>query len=529
MTGVAQTIGHALRSAAVLHADRQAVITAQGSVTYSTLWQRALRAGAALRGLGVDRGDRVAIWLPNSLEWIEAAVGAALLGAIIVPVSTRLKGQEASYILSKSGARVLLAPREFLGQDYLDMLRGQHLPQLAASLRTDFGGDGEWEQATKAAGGPALEAVSQGALEVGPADVAEIIFTSGTTGFPKGVMLRHEQVISVYTVWADGTAIRTGDRYLIIAPMFHSFGFKAGVIASILKGATMYLVATFDAAETLATIEKERITVMGGPPTIFSSLIQLNETVGRDLSSLRSVATGASMVSPDLIRTLQNDLGVERVVNAYGLTETSALVTMTRPEDSVEVIATTAGAPIDGVELRCVDKDDTAVASGEPGEIQVRGHNVMAGYYEEPEETAKAFTADGWLRTGDVGVVDAGGNLCVTDRLKDMFIVGGFNCYPAEIEKIMLAYPTLREVAVIGVPDARLGEVAKAFVVADDKTSFDIPDFIAWCRNNMANYKVPRFVEALPALPRNAMGKVQKFLLRTAPGTPHNPDWPRTG
>lgn len=514
MTEPAQTVGQTLRAAAAAHADRVALVSSRGTTTYAQLWMRALRAGAALRDLGVSQGDRVAIWLPNSSEWVEAALGAFLIGAVVVPVSTRLKGQEAAFILAKSGARVLLAPREFLGQDYMAMLQGHELPAIEARLRTDFGGDDEWENALEAVEPTEVEAVSAASEKVRPDDIAEIIFTSGTTGFPKGVMLRHEQVVSVYSVWADGIGLLAGDRYLIIAPMFHSFGFKAGVIASIIKGATMYPVPIFDAGETLATIERERITVTGGPPTIFTSLLELNATERRDLSSLRSVATGASMVSPELIRSLQRDMGVEIAVNAYGLTEASALVTMTRPTDPVEVIAKTAGRPITGIELRCVREDGTLAPPGEPGEIQVRGHNVMTGYFDEPEETARMFTPDGWMMTGDIGVIDATGNLSVTDRLKDKFIVGGFNCYAAEIEKIMLTYRGLREVAVIGVPDHRLGEVGKAFVVPREDRNFDEAAFIAWCRENMANFKVPRYVEVVDALPRNAMGKVQKFVLR---------------
>ncbi|MBX3529377.1 MAG: AMP-binding protein [Rhizobiaceae bacterium] len=514
MAGAAQTIGHVLREAVAHHGQRIALVDARGAITYAQLWQRALRAAAVFRGIGVVHGDRVAIWLPNSVQWVEAALGIALIGATIVPVSTRLKGNEAAYILSKSGARVLLAPTAFLGQDYLAMLQGEPLPALEARLRTDFGGSGAWEQALAAVTTEAAEAVAGDLDRVGPADIAEIIFTSGTTGFPKGVMLRHEQVVSVYSVWADGIGLVAGDRYLISAPMFHSFGFKAGVFVSILKGATMYPVQTFDAAETLDTIEREKITVTGGPPTIFTSLLQMNKAAGRDISSLRSVATGASMVSPDLIRALQRDVGVEIVVNAYGLTEASALCTMTAASDPVEVIALTAGKPIKGIELRCVGKDGAVAATGEEGEIQVRGHNVMAGYFDEPQETAAMFTADGWMMTGDIGVVDAAGNLSVTDRLKDMFIVGGFNCYPAEIEKIMLTHPQVREVGVIGVPDDRLGEVGKAFVVTAPGAAFDTQAFIAWCREHMANFKVPRFVEVVDALPRNAMGKMQKFILR---------------
>ncbi|MBS7701217.1 MULTISPECIES: AMP-binding protein [unclassified Chelatococcus] len=509
-----QTIPEVLFAAADAHGPAAAIVADSRIISYIALLDRALPAAAVLQRRGIGKGDRVAVWLPNSAEWIEAALGITLIGAVIVPISTRLKAQEAAYMLRKAGARAVLAPQSFLGVDYLAMLDGQELPELAVRLQTDFKGGGEWDSALAAVDASAKSAARVAARAVAPDDVAEIIFTSGTTGFPKGVMLRHRQIVRVYSLWADGTGLTAGDRYLIIAPMFHSFGFKAGVVASILKGATMYPVQTFDAPKALEMIEAEKITVMGGPPTIFSSLLDLNKTAGRDISSLRSVATGANMVSPQLIKALQQDVGVDIVVNAYGLTESSALVAMSRQDDPVELIATTAGRAIDGVEIRCADELDRPLPIGEAGEIQVRGHNVMSGYFEDAEETHKAFTVDGWLKTGDIGSLDEAGYLRIADRLKDMFIVGGFNCYPAEIEKLMLAYPGLREVAVIGVADDRMGEVGKAFVVPRDASTFDTGDFTAWCRKTMANYKVPRFVEVIEALPRNSMGKVQKFQLR---------------
>jgi len=516
MDSFERTIPAAVFEAAARHADRPAIVSGGEVITYEGLLDRALRAAAVLAGHGVSRGDRVAILLPNSAAWIEAALGAAFAGAVIVPISTRLKAQEAAFILRKSRARALIAASDFLGTDYAAMADGLDLPDLQMRIRSSLQRDAgdEWARALATVDDHAVARARADARQVGENDLAEFIFTSGTTGFPKGAMLRQGQVVRVYGSWAKGIGIRAGDRYLIIAPMFHSFGFKAGVIASILAGATMYPVGTFDVEKSLEMIEAQRITVMGGPPTIFSSLLEANAAAGRDISSLRSVAMGGGMISPDLVRALQQEVGVETVVNAYGLTECSALATMSSPDDPVELIATTAGKVIEGVEIRCVDADEVTVAAGEAGEIQVRGHNVMAGYFEDKEGTAKAFTADGWLKTGDVGIIDAAGYLRVTDRLKDMFIVGGFNCYPAEIERIMLAYPGIREVAVVGTPDARMGEVARAFVVPQEGAGFDVAAFIAWCRDNMANYKVPRSVETLASLPRNAMGKVQKFLLR---------------
>jgi acyl-CoA synthetase (AMP-forming)/AMP-acid ligase II len=519
MDGDELTLPRALLASVEAQGDRPALVRPDGQVvSYRAMLDRALRAGAALRGLGIRKGDCIGVWLPNSLEWVEAALGAFFIGAVVVPVSTRMKGEEAAYLLRKSRARALVVRDRFLGVDFTRLLDDEDLPALESRLVAGEAREGwrAWRDLVAAPGAGAMEAVLASGRAVAPEDLAEVIFTSGTTGFPKGAMLRHGQIVRTYRFYADRADIRAGDRYLIIAPMFHSFGLNAGAMLSLMRGATIYPVEAFDPPHELETIEREKITVMGGPPTIFSSILEANRTAGRDISSLHSIVTGASMVDPAMIRALQEDVGVDVVVNAYGLTEASALVTMTAADDPIEVIANTAGRAIDGTEIRCVDQDEQPVPVGEPGEIQVRSFNVISGYFEDPDATARAITPDGWLRTGDVGVIDANGDLTVTDRIKDMFIVGGFNAYPAEIERIMLEHPQVREVAVVGAPDARLGEVGKAFVVPDDPAAFDPQAFIAWCRDHMANYKVPRAVVVLDALPRNPMGKIQKFLLRQA-------------
>ena len=294
MDSFERTIPAAVFEAAARHADRPAIVSGGEVITYEGLLDRALRAAAVLAGHGVSRGDRVAILLPNSAAWIEAALGAAFAGAVIVPISTRLKAQEAAFILRKARARALIAASDFLGTDYAAMTDGLDLPDLQMRIRSSLQRDAgdEWARALATVDDHAVARARADARQVGENDLAEFIFTSGTTGFPKGAMLRQGQVVRVYGSWAKGIGIRAGDRHLIIAPMFHSFGFKAGVIASILAGATMYPVGTFDVEKSLEMIEAQRITVMGGPPTIFSSLLEANAAAGRDISSLRSVAMG---------------------------------------------------------------------------------------------------------------------------------------------------------------------------------------------------------------------------------------------
>jgi acyl-CoA synthetase (AMP-forming)/AMP-acid ligase II len=276
----------------------------------------------------------------------------------------------------------------------------------------------------------------------------------------------------------------------------------------------------FDVAATLDLLERERISVLPGPPALYQSLLDSPHRGGRDLSALRLIVTGAAVVPVVLVERLRDELAVETVLTAYGLTEATGTATMCRRGDDPETIATTSGRAIPDTEVRVVDTAGQPVPVGEPGEVVVRGYNVMAGYFEDPAATAETIDADGWLHTGDIGVLDAAGNLRITDRLKDMYVVGGFNAYPAEVEQILATHPGIAENAVVGVPDERLGEVGMAFVVARPGVTLDPAEVVTWSRERMANFKAPRSVNVVDVLPRNASGKVLKFQLRQIAGTP---------
>ncbi|TNF35935.1 MAG: fatty acid--CoA ligase, partial [Gammaproteobacteria bacterium] len=339
-------------------------------------------------------------------------------------------------------------------------------------------------------------------------------FTSGTTGKPKGVMCAHGQNIQVFETWDKAVGLGRGDNYLIINPFFHTFGYKAGWLACFIVGAKALPVASFDLDEVLTMIERDRVSVLPGPPTIYQSLLMHPKRDEYDLSSLKLAVTGAASVPVELVQRMRSDLGFGTVITAYGLTESCGMVSICQRDDDPQTIATTSGRAIPGVEVRCVDSEGREVPRGEPGEICVRGYNVMQGYFDNPQATAEAIDSDGWLHTGDIGVMDERGYLRITDRLKDMFIVGGFNCYPAEIEGALLTMDGVAQVAVIGVPDERMGEVAKAYIVPAPGAQLDAAAVIAWSRANMANYKVPRYVQFLDAMPLNASGKVLKTRLR---------------
>jgi acyl-CoA synthetase (AMP-forming)/AMP-acid ligase II len=391
-----------------------------------------------------------------------------------------------------------------LGTDYTALLAGRDLPHLRHHVRIDT----DW--ADFSAAGTDIGAARAAAQKIGPGDPSDIMFTSGTTGQPKGVVATHAQTVHVFRVWAERVGLRRHDRYLIVNPFFHSFGYKAGWLACLLTGATAYPMATLNVTEAAALIAAEKITVLPGPPTLFVSLLQDSALGAADwapLASLRVAVTGAATVAPDLIARMRADLHIPHVLTGYGLTETCGVVTMSEVGDDPETVATRCGRAIPGVELRIA-------GGGEEGEVLVRGFNVMPGYFEDPAATAEAIDADGWLHTGDVGALDARGYLRITDRLKDMYISGGFNCYPAEIERLLAAHPGVAQVAVIGMPDERLGEVGCAFVVPRTGVSVTETELLQWAREAMANYKMPRQVRVVEALPLNASGKVMKEVLR---------------
>lgn len=504
------TLPQAVIAAAARFGEALAIVDDE-RLTFAQLEQRVLHGAAALIETGLNPGDRVAIWAPNSAEWIVACLSVQSACGVVVTMNTRLKGQEAQYILNKTRARVLLTVGDFLGQDYRTLLDALDLPHLERTLTLD----GDWN--TFAATGQDLARARAAMLAVKGEDPADILFTSGTTGHPKGVVSGHAQSVQAFTSWADCAGLGEGDRYLIVNPFFHTFGYKAGWLACLLKGATAYPMATFDPVRVVELIEAEGITVLPGPPTIFQQMLASSAETGVTLSSIRVAVTGAASVAPSLVQRMQDELGIRNVLTAYGLTESSGMVTMSQMGDGVERIANSCGKPIPGVEVMCVDRLGEPVATGREGEIWVRGFNVMAGYFEDPHATAEAVDADGWLHTGDIGCFDADGYLRVTDRMKDMFITGGFNCYPAEIERILSAHPAIAQVAVIGTPDERMGEIGKAFIVLRSGAEANAEEIRQWCRANMANYKVPRAFAFIDALPVNPAGKVQKFLLAAMP------------
>ncbi|WP_099022377.1 3-((3aS,4S,7aS)-7a-methyl-1,5-dioxo-octahydro-1H-inden-4-yl)propanoate--CoA ligase FadD3 [Mycolicibacterium palauense] len=494
--------------------DHDALVTADRTLTFAQLLAEVRRAAAALIDLGVRPGDRVALWSPNTWHWVVACLATHYAGAVVVPLNTRYTAAEATDILTRTEAPVLFAMGRFLGADRAGDLDRAQLPALRHVVRVpveagDTGALTSWEDFVARGDDAALRTADARAAAVSPDDVSDILFTSGTTGRSKGVLCAHRQSLAGSAAWAACGRVGSTDRYLCINPFFHNFGYKAGILACLQTGATLIPQITFDPEAAMRAVQEYEASVLPGPPTIYQSLLDHPRRGDYDLSSLRFAVTGAAVVPVVLIERMQSELDIDIVLTAYGLTEASGFGTMCRPDDDAVTVANTCGRPIADFELRIDTPSD-----GDAGEVLLRGPNVMLGYLDDPEATAAAIDADGWLHTGDVGTLDHNGNLRITDRLKDMYICGGFNVYPAEIEQVLARLPGVAEAAVIGVPENRLGEVGKAFVVRLPGADLDEQSVIEYAKEHLANFKTPRSVEFLDTLPRNPGGKVVKPQLR---------------
>jgi acyl-CoA synthetase (AMP-forming)/AMP-acid ligase II len=550
------TVPAAIAGAAGKFGDGPALAEPGGPrISYHQLLQQTTTVTRALIAEGVAPGDRVAIWSPNTHHWVLAAFGALSAGATLVPVSTRFTGPEALDVITRSGASVLFAADRFLGTDRLAALRTAAAAQAGEAARggarseghqaaerhagagllpgrlrlvvrvpvpdapqaspPDSAADGAigWADLLDRAAAVPASAAEKRAAAVRPQDVSDILFTSGTTGRSKGAMTAHRQSLAVARAWAERGRLTPADRYLVVNPFFHSFGYKAGILACLVSGATLVPQLVYDAGRAMSLVASERITVLPGPPTIYQTILDHPDRAGHDLSSLRLAVTGAATVPVALIERMRRELSFESVLTAYGLTE-AVVATMCEPGDGPQTVATTSGRAAAGFEVRIAGPDGEEAKPGEPGEVLLRGPNLMLGYLNDADATSAAVDAGGWLHTGDIGRLDADGYLTITDRLKDMYICGGFNVYPAEVEQVLARLDAVAESAVIGVPDDRLGEVGRAYVVTRPGRALDEATVLAFCRERLAGYKLPRQVVFRGDLPRTPAGKPLKRVLR---------------
>lgn len=507
------TIPALLEHTARQHPRAWAIAVGGHRITYSDLLVRTRRAAGALIELGVAPADRVAVWGPNSAEWIEFALAALAAGAVLVPLSARSPIGEITNLIDRAGCSLAAA---------VDRFRDA---RPAASLAKVFDGPVVTLGADRAAGTVswaelALRKPDEAAVEarlrrLGPGQPSHILFTSGSTGMPKAVALRHGAMVATTRAWVDIAGLRAGDRYPIVNPLAHIGGFKTGLVATLMTGATSYPLPVFDAPALLDLITTERLTVIQGPPTVFQELISQVRSQGRQVTSLRVAVTGSAGIAPELVRGIKNDLGARFVITAYGLTENTGVATMTRRNDPLDVICETSGRAVDGVQVRVAGVDGAPQPPGHPGEILVAGAGLMDGYVDDETATAEVIQ-DGWLRTGDVGWLDERGNLHMVDRLKDIVIVGGFNVYPAEVERVLTGHDDVGFASVVGLADPRLGEVPVAFVVPAPGKRPDAEHLLDWCSSRLANYKVPRRLWLVDSVPYTPVGKSDKAVLRAA-------------
>ncbi|WP_417373891.1 AMP-binding protein [Glutamicibacter protophormiae] len=533
-----QTIPALVAYAAEHFTDREALVDGPVRLSFAELAEQVRRTSAALIASGVKHGDKVAIWAPNTARWVIAALAATSVGAAMVPLNSRYRGIEAHQILSRAEARVLFVAEGFLDTSYTRLLiegaaqlgytDEAHvvpgLPKLKTLVSLPAGESGApvdtavlplsgWDDFLAAGLGADPALVAERAAQVTAEDIADVIFTSGTTGRSKGVISAHRQSLGVSYAWADHAQITEEDRYLVVSPFSHTFGYKVGILVCLATGAAIYPMATFDLDETVRLLREEKISVIPGAPTIHQSILDHPNFPAAEETNWRLAVLGSAMVPDRLLERLRTEARVQQLTTAYGLSE-AVVVTMCRPGDSAHTVTSTAGRPTAGFEVRVVDTAGRNVPAGTAGEVLVRGENVMLGYLDDPEATAKAIDADGWLHTGDMGKLNEDGYLSIVDRIKDMFTVGGFNVYPAEVENTIGSLDGVSACAVIPQPDDRMGEVAHAVVEVLPGSQLTEQDVITHCRKWLANYKVPRSVEITAQLPRNAAGKILKRSIR---------------
>jgi len=511
---VPRSIPAIVKAHAVGTPDAVALVDGDVRVSYGELAEQMEGVARGLIALGVGTGSRVAIWAPNSAGWVASFLGTLATGAAVVPINTRFKGAEAGYIIGRSGADVLFTTTSFRGQDYVSMLSDWDSPTrpevvLMPEAAAEIPSTRSWAELL-AAGAEVEEATLQARLdELGPDTVAYVLFTSGTTGKPKGALLTHGQNITLITTLADVLQLSVEDRVIVMIPLFHVFGLNIGLLLPCLLGSRAVLNGAFDPTVMMQLIQDERIALLPGPPTVFQGILDAPDRADFDLSSLRTGLISAAGVPEELVHRVVSERLVEHPITAYGLTE-ALVVSCSSPGDAAHDVAAYSGRVMPGVEVRVVDGDGTDLPAGETGELLVRSSMVTAGYLDDPAATAAAIDEDGWLRTGDIGLLSANRQVRITGRAKDVVIVGGFNVYPVEVEELLREHPDVADAAVVGMPDARMGEVAVAFVVAAPGAALDPAALIEWTKTQLANFKVPRHVEVLDALPLTASLKVTK-------------------
>ena len=511
-----ETIPQNLARTVAQHGERDALVSVEQGLryTYAEFSDAVDRVARGLMAIGVAKGDRVGIWSTNYAEWVLVQYATARIGAILVTINPAYRSSELEYVLNQSEVSVLVTVEAFLASDYRSMIDEvwNRVPtSRVVYLRTD-----DWDELLAAADAVSLAQLEERTAGLDPDDAINIQYTSGTTGFPKGATLSHRNILNNGFFIGEACKYTELDRVCIPVPFYHCFGMVLGNLACTTHGSAMVIPAAgFDAAATLRAVATERCTSLYGVPTMFIAELGHPGLADYDLSSLRTGIMAGSPCPIEVMRQVVDQMNMSEVTIAYGMTETSPVSTQTSADDPLEKRVTTVGRVHPHVEIRIVDPDTAeTVPRGTGGEFLTRGYSVMLGYWNDPERTAEAIDADGWMHTGDLAVMDDEGYVNIVGRIKDMIIRGGENVYPREVEEFLYTHPDIVEVQVIGVPDVRYGEEIMAWIQlrdGADTTADNIKDF---CRGSIAHYKVPRYIKFTDSFPMTITGKIQKFKMR---------------
>lgn len=531
------TLPELLRQCVQKHGSRDAAIfDGEGlKLSWYDLAAQVDRMAAGLLALGLRRGNRVGIWAPNRHEWLITQFATARIGLILVNINPAYRKSELEYALRAVGCRALVMSRQFKSSDYLSMILDL-MPEL--SLAGEKGrvdsvrlpdlkhvivlGDAQapvrcltYRELEALAGPAQRQRLDPLTSALDPDDAINIQFTSGTTGLPKGATLSHFNIVNNARYTALAMRLSERDRLCIPVPLYHCFGMVLGVLCAVASGATMVFPGEgFDAGETLASVDRHRCTVLHGVPTMFVAMLERKDRATLDLSSLRTGIMAGAPCPTDTMRRVISEMHMAQVTIAYGMTETAPISFQSSLHDTLERRVSTVGRVQPHFEAKIIDRQGRIVPLGETGQICTRGYGVMRGYWKDPTRTAEAIDEAGWMHTGDLGVMDAEGYLNIVGRVKDMLIRGGENIYPREIEEFLLQHPAILAVQVVGVPDEKYGEEVAACIILREGELLDDAAVRVYCKDQIAHYKVPRYIEFMPEFPMTATGKPQKFTLR---------------
>ncbi len=514
---LAETIGENLDNTSKRFPDRQALVSVAQNValTYREFNDEVNKLARALVAHGFKKGERVGIWSPNTLEWAIIQYATARVGIILVNINPAYRSSELSYVLKQSGCKAIFSITKHKTSDYqamVDEVRSE-IPELELALYTDTADYKSWiENYYRNVSQDAVDEIQKG-LDFD--DPINIQYTSGTTGFPKGATLSHFNLLNNGYFVGEGCGYSEIDRVCIPVPYYHCFGMVMGNLAVTSHGATAVLPsASFDPAEALAAVEKERCTSLYGVPTMFIAELALENFDSYDLSSLRTGIMAGSPCPAEVMKKVQSLMHMEQVTICYGMTETSPVSMQTKLDDPLDKRVSTVGPVHPHVEVKIVDPSGHVIERGQIGEFLTRGYSVMLGYWNEPEKTQQAIDAARWMHTGDLGVMDEDGYVNIVGRIKDMIIRGGENVYPREIEEFLFSHPDIVDASVIGVPDPKFGEEIAAWIKIKPGSNLTEDAIKEYCKGKIAHYKIPRYVKITDSFPMTVTGKIQKYIMR---------------